>query len=144
MANTNKNTNRNASGAKAKNTAKKSEQAKVPDITVRIDRLIDDEETNVKAYASVNVGGAFAVHGLKVIDSKNGLFVNMPSRPFKDENGVTRYADYFHAVTADARNALNDAVLNEYGRAFAQAQSESEDEDFEEIEDESEGLSPKM
>lgn len=89
----NKNTNRNASGAKAKNTAKKSEQAKVPDITVRIDRLIDDEETNIKAYASVNVGGAFAVHGLKVIDSKNGLFVNMPSRPFKDENGVTRYAD---------------------------------------------------
>lgn len=134
----NKNTAKNAT-----KNAKGNKHSETPNISVRINRLIDDN-SNTKAYASVNIGGAFAVHGLKVIDSRKGLFVNMPSRPYKDENGVTKYADQFHAITADARNALNDAVLDAYEQAVAQAQCESEDEDFEEIEDESEGLSPTM
>lgn len=134
----NKNTAKNAT----KNT-KRNKHSETPNISVRINRLIDDN-SNTKAYASVNIGGTFAVHGLKVIDSRKGLFVNMPSRPYKDENGETKYADQFHAITADARNALNDAVLDAYEQAVAQAQCESEDEDFEEIEDESEGLSPTM
>ena len=50
--------------------AKKKEQKySVPNITARIDRLAQQDDSSVKAYASVNIDGAFAVHGIKVIDS---------------------------------------------------------------------------
>ena len=32
------------------------------------------------AFASVNLNGCFAVQGIKILDSKNGPFVSMPSR----------------------------------------------------------------
>ena len=34
---------------------------------------------NVKAYASVNIGSAFAVKNLRIIEGNKGLFVSMPS-----------------------------------------------------------------
>lgn len=58
--------------------AAKKEQKSYPAITARIDRLVDYEGSNVRAIASVNVADAFAIHGLKVIDSEKGLFVSMP------------------------------------------------------------------
>lgn len=55
--------------------AKKKEQKKaLPNITARIDRLVEQDDSSVKAYASVNIGGAFAVHGIKVIDSVKGIY----------------------------------------------------------------------
>ena len=51
---------------------------KAPFIQARIDRLIDYGDSHVKAYASANIGGAFAIHGIKVIESAKGLFVAMP------------------------------------------------------------------
>ena len=38
-------------------------------ISARIDRMVDSANSKVKAVASVTIGGAFAVHGIKVIDS---------------------------------------------------------------------------
>lgn len=43
---------------------------------------MDYENSKVKAIASVNIGGAFAIHGLRVIDSQKGLFVQMPQNSF--------------------------------------------------------------
>lgn len=35
--------------------------------------------SKLRAVASVTIGGCFAVHGLKIFDSKNGQFVaNLP------------------------------------------------------------------
>ena len=42
-------------------------------ISARIDRMFDSSNSKVKAVASVTIGGAFAVHGIKVIDSQKGL-----------------------------------------------------------------------
>ena len=47
-------------------------------ISARIDRMFDSSNSKVKAVASVTIGGAFAVHGIKVIDSQKGLFVQVP------------------------------------------------------------------
>lgn len=41
-------------------------------ISARIDRMVDSVNSKVKAVASVTIGGAFAVHGIKVIDSQKG------------------------------------------------------------------------
>ena len=92
-----------------------------PEILATVDRLIDREDSKVKAMLSVKIGDSFAVHGVKVIDSKNGLFVQMPQREYND-NGVTKYADVFLPITAEARTKINDEVF----RAFDEKLQETE------------------
>lgn len=111
--------------------AKKKEQKKAfPNITARIDRLVDKEDSNIKAYASVNIGGAFAVHGIKVIDSVKGIFVSMPSNSYK-KDGKVEYSDICHPITADARNELIEKVTEAYEAKLSEEQdmdNMSEDE----------------
>ncbi len=91
----------------------KKEQKSSPAITARIDRLVDYEGSNIKAVASVNVADAFAIHGLKVIDSEKGLFVSMPQSKY-EKDGRTQYSDICHPITAEARTELFDTVLAAY------------------------------
>lgn len=106
--------------------------APVPPISVRIDRLVDYENTPVKAIASANIGPHFAIHGMKVISNDKGTFVSMPSTSYeKDGNKV--YQDTFHPVSSEGRKALNEAVLKAYEQKLEQEQTEqsevqSEDE----------------
>ena len=92
-----------------------------PDISVRVDRLNDVGK--IRAFVSANIGGAFAIHGIKVVDSDKGMFVAMPQSKFKTADGETKYLDEFHAVTADARNKLNEAVLAAYEQAVQLSES---------------------
>lgn len=119
-------------------------QASVPDVSARIDRLMDRENNSIKAIASVNIGGAFAVHGIKVIESQKGLFVSMPSNSYTDTNGKTQYSDICHPVTADARNALIGKVTEAYEQAIAERQAEAEAESEDESEDISKGTKQSM
>lgn len=107
-----------------KSTAEKKQKTS-PSITARIDRLVDYEGSNVKAIASVNVADAFAIHGLKVIDSEKGLFVSMPQSKY-EKDGKTQYSDICHPITADARTELFDTVLAAYEQKMSEdAQMES-------------------
>lgn len=102
--------------------AKKNEQKQsVPKITARIDRLVEQEDSSVKAYASVNIGGAFAVHGIKVIDSVKGTFISMPSNSYK-KDGKMQYSDICHPITAEARNELIDKVTEAYEAKLSEEQ----------------------
>lgn len=92
-------------------------------ISANINRLVDKPDSSVKAFASVTIDGMFAVHGLRVMESQKGRFVNMPSTSYKDCNGETKYNDTFHAITKAARNALNQAVLNAYDIKLQQVQA---------------------
>ena len=102
--------------------AKKNEQKQsVPKITARIDRLVEQDDSSVKAYASVNIGGAFAVHGIKVIDSVKGTFISMPSNSYK-KDGKMQYSDICHPITAEARNELIDKVTEAYEAKLSEEQ----------------------
>lgn len=102
--------------------AKKKEQKKaLPKITARIDRLVEQDDSSVKAYASVNIGGAFAVHGIKVIDSVKGIFVSMPSNSYK-KDGKVEYSDICHPITAEARNELIEKVTEAYEMKLGEEQ----------------------
>ena len=111
-----------------------------PTIAIRIDRMMDREDSKVKAYASANIGGASAIHGIRVVDSQKGLFVSMPQNSYKDGNGNTKYSDVFHAVTAEARTELNDKVMDAYEQAIQEQQQEDETAE----EGETDGLTPNM
>ena len=113
------------------NTGKK---APTPRISAKIDNLVDNN-TNLRAFASITIGGAVAVHGLRVMDSKKGLFVSMPSYSYEDHNGETKYADYAHPISKEARDAINTKVLDAYEQALEESETENEGEGYGESED---------
>ena len=65
---------------------------------------------SIKGTASVNINGAFAVRGIKIIEGSNGLFVSMPSYKAGNE-----YKDICFPITQECRKQLHDAV--KIGRA---------------------------
>lgn len=113
--------------AEKKNNAVQSEtvQQPIPYISVRIDKLFDDDTKKLKAFASANIG-PFAVHGIRVFENEKGMFVNMPSVSYKDGQGNTQYDDVFHPVTKEAREVLVKNVIDEYNHALEQAQTNSQ------------------
>ena len=96
-----------------------SEQAKQTqplDFDVRIQSIKPNEA--IKGTASVNINGAFAIRGVKIIEGSNGLFVSMPS--YKVGND---YKDICFPITPECRKQLNDAVLGAYEQALTQSQN---------------------
>ncbi len=98
----------------------------VPSLAVKIDRLYNYADSKVKALVSVNIGNAFAIHGIRVMQSDNGPFVQMPSRSY-EKNGEMKYSDLFHPVTAEARLKLNEQILQVYENHVKQQEAQTED-----------------
>ena len=68
------------------------------------------------ANITVDLGGEYAIKGLRVVQGKSGPFVAMPQR--KDSNG--EYQDVVFPVTKEARERLVDTVLDAYEHALEQ------------------------
>lgn len=109
----------------ATNNKKKQQETTTPQVEARIDRLMDGDY-KTKAFASATIGGAFAVHGIRVIESDKGRFVSMPQDSYT-KNGETKYNDTFHAITADARTALVEAVNDAYEQALQEKLEQKND-----------------
>lgn len=62
---------------------------------------------SVRAFVDLTVDGAFAIHGVRVVEGSNGLFVAMPAEKGKDGE----YREIVHPVTKAAREELNRVVL---------------------------------
>ena len=77
---------------------------------VRIRRLT--QEGKMKAIVSITLNDKFVVHDVRVIDGNNGLFVAMPSK--RTPNGEFR--DIAHPISAEARQVIQDSVLEAYSR----------------------------
>ena len=114
--------------SKAKSNTKKQSQSyapKTPFVKAKIDQLCDyGEGSSIRAYASVVIGNSYAVHGIKVYDSENGLFVAMPNRKVGEE-----YTDTFHAVSKEGRERLQKTVLAAYEQELKQTQENEMNED---------------
>ncbi len=77
---------------------------------VRI-KLINQEDTKLRAVASVILNGAFVVHDIKIIESKDGsCFIVMPSR--KTPDGT--YRDIAHPLNTQVREYMRDKILEAY------------------------------
>ena len=98
-------------------------------VTAKIDRMVDREDAKVKAYASINIGGEFVIKDIAVVDGQKGLFARMPFRSYKSSDGETKYSDIAFALTDEARQSLNDAVLGAYREALEESEDELPDED---------------
>ena len=91
-------------------------------IKAKIDRLYDQPDSNLLAFASVTLDESFALHGIRVVNGEKGVFAAMPSQSYQ-KNGETKYSDTFHPITAPARDAIQQAVVAAYQNALEQAQA---------------------
>ena len=91
-------------------------------ITAVIKKTFDTGK--VKAIADVTLDGAFAIHGLKLIEGDKGMFVSMPYSQWKDKDGNLKNTDIVHPITADARSELYHAVHDAYKAEMAQTKDE--------------------
>ncbi len=119
----------------AQNKQKNTQTKSTPRIEARIDRLLS-REGKTRAFASATIGGAFAIHGIRVIDSEKGIFIAMPQESYI-KNGEKKYSDTFHAITAEARTALIKAVDTAYAEELEKLEElgETEEEQPEEAEE---------
>ena len=69
-----------------------------------------DGQNRLKAVASITIDCVFAVHELRIIEGKNGLFVAMPSRQSNDGT----FRDIAHPINAETRKVIEDAVIKKY------------------------------
>lgn len=96
------------------NTAPETSTAQPAKLDMEVRVYPSKEEGNLLAFASVTLGGCFAVKGIKIMDSEKGAFVAMPDR--KDAKG--EYHDICFPTTSEMRQALNTAVLGEYQKVM--------------------------
>ena len=64
----------------------------------------------VKGIVSITIDNCFVVHDIKIIESRNGLFIAMPSR--RTPSG--EFKDIAHPINTDARDKIQKAILEEY------------------------------
>jgi len=108
---------------KAANTVQEAAQtAAEQPMPMKVDVKISSirPEGNLRAYASVNLNGCFAIRNVKIMDSTKGLFVAMPS--YKAGNG--EYKDICFPVTKEFREQLNNAVIEAYNQSLTQSQQQ--------------------
>lgn len=80
---------------------------------VRIRRMND--ESKMKAVASVTFDGEFVVHDIKLVKGLNGLFVAMPSKKIGD-----KYKDVAHPLLPETREKIAKAIFQKYEESFCQ------------------------
>lgn len=75
---------------------------------VRIRKV--EEDSKLKAIASITFDDSFAVHDIKILEGNNGLFVAMPSKKIGEGN----FKDVAHPITSEARKKVTDIILEAY------------------------------
>ena len=80
-------------------------------------RKIEKEGTKVVAVASVLFDDVFAVHDIRLLEGKNGLFIAMPSR--KLSNGS--YKDVAHPINQEFRLILEQKIKEKYNEIKEEA-----------------------
>ena len=82
-------------------------------------RLVNKEDSKLKAVVSVTLDACFVVHDIKVIEGNEGCFIAMPSR--KTAEG--EYKDIAHPINAQMRDSLQSVILEKYETTLAEALS---------------------
>lgn len=85
---------------------------KITDVRVR---LVNKDDSKLKAVASITIDDCFVVHDVKIIDGNEGFFIAMPSRKTSDGE----FKDVAHPIKSETRNEIIEAVLEAYKNEVA-------------------------
>ncbi len=80
---------------------------------VRIKKIDGEKFGRLKAYADITLDECLVIHGLKLIEGEEKLFVAMPSK--KIFNG--EFKDIVHPISSELRKHITDVVVEKYNEA---------------------------
>lgn len=86
--------------------------------SVRIFRK-EKEGSNLKAVASVILDDCFVIHGIKVIQGPEKLFLQMPNRKVSEDE----FKDVVHPLNTETRKLFEEKVLAAYEEELANGSS---------------------
>ena len=79
------------------------------------------EGSHMKGRASIVIDNGLAIHNIRIIEGKNGLFIAMPStsREVENEEGesVTVHRDIVHPINPEVRAMFEEKILKAYEEA---------------------------
>ena len=67
-------------------------------------------DSKLKAFADVAVASLFLIKGLRIVEGKEGLFVDMPRKQAKDG----QWYPTIYPLSEEAKNQLTEIVLQTY------------------------------
>lgn len=76
--------------------------------SVRVHKVAVRESSKLRAYAEVTIDNAVAIHGIKVLQGDNGLYLGMPSNEKKH--------DIAHPISQEVRTMFEKVIFDEYDK----------------------------
>ena len=73
-------------------------------------RMVNAENSKLRAVASIIIDDCLALHDIKIIEGNDGEFIAMPSR--KTPNG--EFKDIAHPINTETRELMRDVILKAY------------------------------
>ena len=83
-------------------------------------RVVDQENSKMRGFASVTIDDMFAVHDIRILEGDKGLFLAMPSKQISPGE----YKDIAHPINQEARKMFSDAILEEYKAELERSKNE--------------------
>jgi len=83
-------------------------------------RKTEREGSRMKGNATVLIDDCFAIHGIRIIEGDNGLFIAMPSKKTSDGE----YHDIAHPINKEVRTMFENAILDAYNNAESEETEE--------------------
>ena len=77
---------------------------------VKIKKVDGDKLDRLKAYVDITLDESLVIHGLKLMQGEQGLFVAMPSRKMRNEE----FKDIVHPICPELRNDITRIVKEKY------------------------------
>ena len=77
-------------------------------------RMVNAENSKLRAVASIIIDDCLALHDIKIIEGNEGEFIAMPSR--KTPSG--EFKDIAHPINTETRELMRDVILKAYKRSL--------------------------
>jgi len=119
----------------AKTVVKTEDNSMILPVEMRLRSLGDGE----KHLATLNatIGGAFAVHGIRLLNGREKPFLSFPS--YKGQSG---YVEICFPVTSELRQRMTSMAVDAYRQAISQHQTQDRHHEAEQPAQENAGLEP--
>ena len=113
------------SKSNARTSAQTQSAAKEPVIGVSARAYLSRGKGPTLANITVDLGGEYAIKGLRVVQGRDGPFVAMPQR----RTSKGEYQDTVFPVTKEARERLLNTVMDAYEQAMEQYTKQVKDQE---------------